>query len=366
MLDVKLKLRPGHTEEREWLAPSPLKTLFWNMTYACNFDCGICFTDSGAARLRELDTREAMDLVGAAHDAGVRDVLISGGEPFLRPDILPILARMGEFGITGRIASNGSLLDSEVLKRLRGETRVKSFQISLDTMNPETYAILHGTSADTHSLVMRNLALIRDFGFHTTVSTRLTPMTLDGIPALLDAAVREGWSTVTVHCPLHTNRANGAFGQAEDVLGRLRPVLEHFERLDPHWLVETYIPWAEYHPLVRHFEGRIRFIHRGCRAGRDRLTVNPTGMLSPCVCLDVPAAHVGDVRKDCLGEVFSKSPLCDMFRNPARHGLCAGCPEMDRCGGGCRASAYVLTGRIDGQDESCPVWQAGITRRAGT
>jgi radical SAM protein with 4Fe4S-binding SPASM domain len=296
----------------------------------------------------------------------IPEPLISGGEPFLRKDIVPILARMGGLGMTARVASNGSLLKREILKRLKGETRVKSFQISLDTMNPEVYAIVHGTSADNHSRVMRNLELIRDFGFHTTVSTRLAPMTLEGIPALLDAAVREGWSTVTVHCPLHTNRANSAFGQAEDVLGRLRPVLEHFERLDPHWLVETYIPWAEYHPLVRLFENRIRFVHRGCRAGRDRLTVNPTGKLSPCVCLDVPAAHVGDVRKDRIGDVFSQSPLCDMFRNPERHGICATCPELARCGGGCRASAYVLTGRIEGQDTSCPIWEMGTSQNVRT
>jgi AdoMet-dependent heme synthase len=355
VLDVKLKLRPGHTHEREWMAPSPLKTLFWNVTYACNFGCGVCFTDSGSVRPRELDTREAFDLVRQAREAGVGDVLISGGEPFLREDLVPILARMGESGLTARIASNGSLLDAGILRRIKAETQVKSFQISLDTMDPEIYAILHGTSPETHSRVMRNLKLVREAGFHTTVSTRLLPMTIDGIPDILDAAAREGWSTVTVHCPLHTNRANGAFGQAEDVLGLLRPALDHFERLDPHWLVETYIPWAEYHPLIPGCEGRLRFVHRGCRAGRDRLTVSPTGMLSPCVCLDVPAAHIGDVRKDRLADVFASSPLCDVFRNPAAHGICATCPEVARCGGGCRASAYVLTGKIDGQDLSCPV-----------
>jgi len=191
------------------------------------------------------------------------------------------------------------------------------------------------------------------------VSSRLLPSTRSGIPALLAAAVREGWATVTVHCPLHTNRADGTFGQDADVLGLLRPAFEKFERLDPHWLAETYIPWAEYHPIVREFGGRIRFVHRGCRAGRDRLTVRPTGRLSPCVCLDVPAARIGDVRRDDLAAVFAASPLCGIFRDPAAHGVCADCSRVGRCGGGCRASAFVLTGRLDGPDLSCPVLKAG-------
>jgi len=40
MLDIKLKLRPGHTSERAWLEPSPLRQLFWNITYACNYRAG--------------------------------------------------------------------------------------------------------------------------------------------------------------------------------------------------------------------------------------------------------------------------------------------------------------------------------------
>ena len=337
------------------MSPSPLKTLFWNVTYACNHRCGICFTDSGVARVAELDTQEALALVREARDVGIRDILISGGEPFLRADIVDILSRMGESEITARIASNGSLLDRELLSRLKAETLTRSFQISLDTVDPRVYAVIHGASADTHGRVLRNLGMIRDMGFHTTVSVRLTPLTLPGIPALLDAALREGWATVTVHCPLHTNRADGAFGQGVDQLSLLEPVLGHFERLERRWLIETYIPWAEYHPVIRRFEGRIRFIHRGCRAGRDRLTVNPTGKLSPCVCLDVPAARIGDVRKDRLGDVFAASPLCGLFRNPGRHGICVDCSVLDRCGGGCRAAAYVISGRLDGQDEACPV-----------
>ena len=357
MLDIKLKLKPGHSTERDWMAPSPLRTLFWNLTYACNFSCGICFTDSGAAHPRELDTREALDLVRKFHEAGVQDVLISGGEPFRRKDILLILAEMGKFGITARIASNGSLLDRETLARLRRETLTKSFQISLDTLDPRAYALMHGAAPETLPLVLENLRLIQAAGFHTTVSSRLTEATLPGMIPLLDRAHQEGWPTVTVHCPVHTKRVRGALAPGQDALAALVPVFDHFCGLPQRWLVETYIPWAPYHPVMRRLEGKVRIVHRGCHAGRDRLTVHPTGFLSPCVCLDVPEAYVGDARTDDLDEVFAKAPLCEKMRHPARHGICNDCANVSRCGGGCRAQAFALTGRIDGPDQSCPVWK---------
>lgn len=357
MLDIKLKLKPGHTSERAWMDPSPLRTLFWNVTYACNYRCPICFTDGGSPHPDELTTREALDVVKKAHEAGVSDILISGGEPFQREDLPEILRCMAGHGITARIASNGSLLTREIVSRLRRESLTKSFQISLDTIDPVSYAEFHRAPVDGLARALGALRIIQEHGFHTTVSIRLTPLTLPEIPRILELAEREGWSTVTIHCPLHTRRISESFPQDEDVLSLLGPALEAFCLDRQHWLIETYIPWAEYHPVMRRLEKKVRLIHRGCRAGRDRLTINPTGWLSPCVCMDLPEAYVGNVRTDNLAEVFQNSRTCDIFRHPEKYGICDGCPNLVRCGGGCRAAAMAQCGRLDGQDESCTVWK---------
>jgi len=363
MLDIKFKLKPGHTSERVWMESSPLKTLFWNVTYACNFRCGICFMDAGPPVPGELTAREALKTVDKIHAAWVRDVLISGGEPFVRPDLMDILERMARFGIVARIASNGSLLDDALLRRLREKTLVRSFQISLDTVDPELYARIHGTTPDVFDTVVAKMDLIRKHGFHTTTSVRLTPRTLPGIPDLLDLAVRKDWATVTVHLPLHTRRIKDAFPQDADTLSLLEPVFEHFCDLPRTWLVETYIPWAEYHPAVRRLEKRTRVIHRGCRAGRDRLTIHPTGALSPFVCMDLPEVYYGNVRESDLREAFQNSPACAILRNPLEYGICADCRNAKKCGGGCRAAAFALEGRPDALDRSCPVRQALTGRK---
>ena len=363
MLDVKLKLKPGHTSDRVWMAPAPLRKLYWNVTYACNYRCPICFTDSGKAAADELSTAEAKAMLDQAHAAGVRDIIVSGGEPFARDDIVGLLAHMADLGISARIASNGSLLTGQILDRLRRDTLTSSFQISLDTLEPELYGEIHGCSPGSLETVLRGLRAIQERGFHTTVSVRLTARTLPGIPALLDRACQEGWSTVTVHCPVHTRRIEGAPAQDADFLAMLAPVFDHFRTLSQRWVAEIYIPWAPYHPAVRQLQKDVHVVQCGCRAGRDRLAVHPSGWVSPCVCMDVPAAYAGNVRRDGLAEVFRDSPVCDLMRHPREHGICAECPQVDTCGGGCRAAAFAMTGRLDGQDQACPLWQSRTAAR---
>jgi radical SAM protein with 4Fe4S-binding SPASM domain len=106
---------------------------------------------------------------------------------------------------------------------------------------------------------------------------------------------------------------------------------------------------------MRRLEKQVRVIHRGCRAGRDRLTVNPDGAITPCVCMDVAEARLGNVRTHSLGDVFRESSLCQLLRSPWDHGICTDCPEVTTCGAGCRAAAYGCTGTLNGLDLSCPV-----------
>ena len=363
MLDIKFKISPGHTGEREWMDPSPLKALFWNVTSACNYRCPICFTDAGRPAANEISTAEAFAIVDKIHRAKIRDVVISGGEPFMRPDLLEILSRLARCGIAVRIASNGSLLNDSVLAKLREKTLTKSFQISLDTIDPHLYAQIHEAPSDILPAILENVRRVRKSGFHTTISVRLTTLTLPGIPRLLDLACREGWPTVTVHLPLYTRRTEGAYPQDADLLSLLEPAFQHFARLPRRWLIETYIPWAEYHPVLKRLRKSLRIVHRGCRAGRDRLTITPAGFLSPCVCLDVTEAYVGHALKDDLISVFQNAPLCRLFRHPGEHGICLGCPNLEKCGGGCRAAAFALTGQMDADDGSCPVLRGGAGRK---
>ncbi|MCX7590297.1 MAG: radical SAM protein [Kiritimatiellae bacterium] len=360
MLDVKFKLEEGHDDSGDWMAPSPLRLVFWNVTHACDFRCPVCFSGSGNTDSSELTTEEARTFLRKARAAGVREIILSGGEPFLRPDMVELLVFMKELGLGARAASNGSRLTDKLLGHLRRETSLRSFMINLDSIDPEVYAVTHGTSPRSLNEVIDTIRRIRAHGYHTTVAVRLMPMTLPGLPALLEFAAREHWHTVTVMIPIHVGRvaSEWLWPADKDLMFELGHVFEHFVTLPSHWRIELYVPWAPYHPVIKRLESRVPFAFVGCRAGRSSLVVQPSGRVVPCLCLDNDAAVVGHVLRDDLAAMIRDSPVCQLLREPRRHGVCDWCEFVDRCGGGCRSMAMSITGRIDAPDPTCPLVRA--------
>ena len=74
------------------------QTLIWLITARCNLTCSHCY----AARFAdsdELTEEEGISLLMEAARVGVVHVGLSGGEPFLRPDTLSIIAEAGHLGV---------------------------------------------------------------------------------------------------------------------------------------------------------------------------------------------------------------------------------------------------------------------------
>lgn len=364
MLDVKLKLRPGHVNDKEWMKALEVRRMGWNVTHSCNFGCRVCYSNSGSPAPGELTTREARDMILQAHDFGVTRFIISGGgEPFARPDMIELLAYMGKLGIDALIATNGTLLTRDMVTRLREETLAKSYQISLDTLDRERYARFHGVPAEMLDRALRTLDYIQEAGFHTTVSTRPTPMILPGIPDLLDLALRQGWPTVTIHCSLPIGRSEDVWPAHTDMLSLLEPVFEHFLQLPEHWVVQMSIPWAGYHPVTHALSERVRVALKGCNACRDCMCIDANGDVLPFSCIDWDEYRLGNIRHKRLADLYEQSSVPDVMKRPWEYGICTDCEYVRECGGGCRARAIAEGGRIDALDMSCPVRQSIIARK---
>src|SRR5690606_14681143 len=62
--------------------------VIWNLLRRCNLTCKHCYATSADSEFRdELDTAEALKVIDDLHEAGVRVLILSGGEPLLREDI---------------------------------------------------------------------------------------------------------------------------------------------------------------------------------------------------------------------------------------------------------------------------------------
>jgi MoaA/NifB/PqqE/SkfB family radical SAM enzyme len=106
--------------------------------YHCNLACGYCLTESAPdAPRRVLDAGLMRDLVDEAAGLGFESVGVTGGEPFLRPEIPALLADLARtlpvVALTNGTLFAGARMDS--LAPLRGAD--VTLQISLDSDTPE-------------------------------------------------------------------------------------------------------------------------------------------------------------------------------------------------------------------------------------
>lgn len=105
--------------------------------FFCNLRCIHCFNASGPGNreMQPLSREEVRRLIGEAEAAGVRDVVFTGGEPFLHPDMAEITGdALIKFPVT--ILTNGTLLTDRIVKRLASAVRDSVYslevRISLD------------------------------------------------------------------------------------------------------------------------------------------------------------------------------------------------------------------------------------------
>ena len=119
----------------------PIYYLRLAVTGACNLKCTYCSPDGSnlCEKGGELSLSRIKEIIQAAARVGFSKLRLTGGEPLVRHDIIHIVETARETGGIAHISmtTNGTMLAGKVAA-LR-KAGMDSINISLDTLNPETY-----------------------------------------------------------------------------------------------------------------------------------------------------------------------------------------------------------------------------------
>ena len=84
----------------------------YSITRKCNLSCKHCYSSSvDQASSDELSTEEAFRLMDDLSGWGIGLLIIDGGEPLCRDDLLDVVKYASSKGIRTTIGSNGTLID---------------------------------------------------------------------------------------------------------------------------------------------------------------------------------------------------------------------------------------------------------------
>ncbi len=119
----------------------PILSLRITLTNRCNVNCIYCHHDGMRSSKNEMTPDEIYKICQIAKRIGVRKIRLSGGEPLIRKDIVEIVSKISSIGFNDiSITTNGILLE-KYAKDLK-EAGLDRVNISLDTLNPETYEFI--------------------------------------------------------------------------------------------------------------------------------------------------------------------------------------------------------------------------------
>ena len=119
----------------------PVTNIRISLTPRCNLRCIYCHREGEVKSGNELTKEEIAEILRVAATFGIRSVKFTGGEPLLRKDIVDIVRSVPP-GMESSLTTNGTHL-SEYARDLKA-AGLKRVNVSIDSINPETYQKITG------------------------------------------------------------------------------------------------------------------------------------------------------------------------------------------------------------------------------
>ena len=173
-------------------AANPTETgpvVIWNLVRRCNLSCLHCYAFSADHDFTgELSTVEAFAVLDDLWAAGVRVLILSGGEPLMRPDTHQIGARAKAMGFYVGLSSNGTLMDAA---RVRDVAAVGYDYVGVSLDGLAAVNDQFRRKAGAFDAALNGLRLCRDAGLKTGLRLTLTETTARDLEPLLDLMAAE-------------------------------------------------------------------------------------------------------------------------------------------------------------------------------
>ena len=347
--------KPAHGENKG----AQLRLVAWETTRNCNLNCVHC----RAAATRgpysgELDTPAAFALLDQIAELGNPIVILTGGEPLLRPDIFDIARYGSDLDLRMVMAPNGTLI-TESIARQMADAGIRRISVSLDGATREKHDRFRGVDGAFDG-ALKGIEMAKKAGIEFQINTTITRVNLPEIPQIQELAVSLGAVAHHIFLLVPTGRGKYIVDQeitAEEYENTLNWFYEQRDKT-PLQLKATCAP--HYYRILRQrakkdgkkvtFETHgLDAVTRGCLGGIGFCFISHRGIVQPCGFLNV---NCGDVTKKSFVDIWNHSETFTALRSYDRlKDKCGGCEYKRVCGG--RARAFEATGDILAEEPLC-------------
>ncbi|MCF8032898.1 MAG: heme b synthase [Desulfarculaceae bacterium] len=337
-----------------------LRLVAWETTRRCNLSCLHCRAGAEDEFYPdELSTAEGEAFLDDLATMGKPIVIMTGGEPLLREDILH-LARYGHgLGLRMVMAVNGTLLTPEIAHQLK-QAGIQRLSISIDGPDAASHDQFRGQEG-AYQGALEGMKAATGEGLEFQINTTVTRGNLPQVEEIQETAVELGAVAHHIFLLVPTGRGRALTGEIisaqeyEDVLNwfcdkRGQVPLELKATCAPHYYRIIRQRAKETGEKLSFETHGLDAVTRGCLGGQGFAFVSHVGQVQPCGYLELSA---GNVREKPFSAIWRESQLFKELRDPdLLKGKCGLC-EYRRVCGGCRARAYEVSGDHLAEEPLC-------------
>ncbi|MCS5562306.1 MAG: radical SAM protein, partial [Marinobacter nauticus] len=158
--------------------------VIWNLIRRCNLTCKHCYSISADIDFKgELTTQEVYKVMDDLKAFGVPVLILSGGEPLMRPDIFDISHRAKAMGFYVGLSTNGTLITEDNISKI-AEVGYDYVGISIDGLETTHDEFRQKKGAFKES--MHAVALCKQAGIKVGLRFTLTQDNYPELPAMLE------------------------------------------------------------------------------------------------------------------------------------------------------------------------------------
>ena len=350
--------------------------VIWNLVRRCNLKCKHCYSISGNVDFPgELTTAQVFDVMDDLKAFKVPVLILSGGEPLLRPDIFDISARAKKMGFYVGLSSNGTMINEYNIEDIAA-IGYDYLGVSLDGIG-DTNDMFRGKKG-AFDEALNGIRLARKAGIKAGMRFTATMDNIHQLPDMLKLMEDENIDKFYLSHLSYAGRGNkNRQDDAEHATTRaMMDTLFDAAYADAAKGGNTefvtgnndadgvyLLLWVKKHFPDCYDDIRARLVQWGGNAtGVNIANIDNLGDVHP----DTMWWHykIGNVKERKFGDIWSDTsdPVMAGLKKKPRtiKGRCSACAHFDICGGNTRVRAMQLTGDPWDEDPACYLSDAEI------
>ena len=300
--------------------PYPLAGEF-ELIERCNMACKHCFINQPAgdalARSRELSTAQVKDILDQIADAGCLQLLLTGGEPLLRPDFPEIYLHARRRGLMVLLFTNATMVTPEIIEVLKYAPPVL-VEVSIYGVTRETYESVTGLPG-SFDRFMNGIHLLKDSGLPLATKSALLSLNKHELPLMKafaeELGVRFGYDGSMWPRLKGQDRSADYRLSMEDVLA--------LDQNDP----ERMQTWMEYYNASMGKSPKSERYAFNCGAGYRSFHIDSRGNLDACMMVRKPSFNILELGFQKAWEELGKFRWIERTKPTP----CASCSAASMC-----------------------------------